>query len=445
LKMTAKTAAAAENFAEKIRALSVSDDALKQLQKEMPSYEKSLETFSDLDAILIALDPRLQSYGWAFLLSVRIKQQSLHHDVFIAQMQRFVEEANAHQLHLITDRFYNICRKLAEIVQQDNQPLRGIRILRIAIEKIQKNPTTLTPLHSDFVKLCLLGKCYNAATQVIETDILEIDSQLAPKDYLTYFYYAGMIAIGIKSFRRALDLFKLCLTAPAVVASAIMIDAYKKYILVSLLLNGSVETFPKYTSSIVGKLKGTLTQYFEFATAYSTNSTEDLHKCAQAHAETFQKDKNFGLIKQCIQSQDLKNIQRLTQTYITLSLSDISQSARIASSKIAELSILKMIDEGQIKATINEKDGMVSFGGDAESYDSGANLQSIDANIVAATSLARIVQNLEEQIATSQNYIQRSLMAERHMAAGSGGRIDFDDFIVSDSLASNDKSGGSRG
>jgi len=254
-----------------------------------------------------------------------------------------------------------------------------------------------------------------------------------------------MVAIGLKSFRRALDLLKLCLTVPAVVPSAIMIDAYKKYILVSLLLNGSVESFPRYTSSIVGKLKGTLSQYFEFVTAYSTNSTEDLHKCAQVNAEVFQKDKNFGLVKQCIQSQDSKNIQRLTQTYITLSLSDISQSARIASPKVAELSILKMIDEGQIKATINEKDGMVSFGGDIESYDTSTHLQSIDSNIVAATSLARIVTNLEEQIATSQTFLQKSMMAERLMASGSGGRIDIDDFMIPDALAMNDKSGGSRG
>lgn len=35
--------------------------------------------------------------------------------------------------------------------------------------------------------------------------------------------------------------------------SHIMLEAYKKYILVSLILHGKVQPFPKYTSQIVGR------------------------------------------------------------------------------------------------------------------------------------------------------------------------------------------------
>lgn len=35
--------------------------------------------------------------------------------------------------------------------------------------------------------------------------------------------------------------------------SHIMLEAYKKYILVSLILHGKVQQLPKYTSQIVGR------------------------------------------------------------------------------------------------------------------------------------------------------------------------------------------------
>lgn len=44
--------------------------------------------------------------------------------------------------------------------------------------------------------------------------------------------------------------------------SHIMLEAYKKYILVSLILHGKVQQLPKYTSQIVGRfIKVTLTLY----------------------------------------------------------------------------------------------------------------------------------------------------------------------------------------
>lgn len=43
------------------------------------------------------------------------------------------------------------------------------------------------------------------------------------------------------------------ITTPAMAVSHIMLEAYKKYILVSLILHGKVQQLPKYTSQIVGR------------------------------------------------------------------------------------------------------------------------------------------------------------------------------------------------
>ena len=75
--------------------------------------------------------------------------------------------------------------------------------------------------------------CYHCQ---IDPDQTSVDS----KDVRLYFYYAGLICIGLKKFTRATELLKTAISVPAIVPSAVMIEAYKKFVLVSLILSGQV-------------------------------------------------------------------------------------------------------------------------------------------------------------------------------------------------------------
>lgn len=50
--------------------------------------------------------------------------------------------------------------------------------------------------------------------------------------------------------------------------SHIMLEAYKKYILVSLILHGKVQQLPKYTSQIVGRFIKVTHIFFHFYVLY---------------------------------------------------------------------------------------------------------------------------------------------------------------------------------
>lgn len=58
----------------------------------------------------------------------------------------------------------------------------------------------------------------------------------------------------------------------------------------------------------------------------------------------FPQDNNLGLVKQVISSMYKRNIQRLTQTYLTLSLQDIANSVQLNSAKEAEMHVLQMVN-----------------------------------------------------------------------------------------------------
>ena len=65
-------------------------------------------------------------------------------------------------------------------------------------------------------------------------------SQAEAKYFLLYFYYGAMIYTALKKFERALYFLEVVITTPAMAVSHIMLEAYKKYILVSLILHGKV-------------------------------------------------------------------------------------------------------------------------------------------------------------------------------------------------------------
>lgn len=64
--------------------------------------------------------------------------------------------------------------------------------------------------------------------------------QFESKYFLLYYYYGGMIYTAVKNYDRALYFFEVVITTPAMAVSHVMLEAYKKYILVSLILYGKV-------------------------------------------------------------------------------------------------------------------------------------------------------------------------------------------------------------
>ena len=81
--------------------------------------------------------------------------------------------------------------------------------------------------------------------------------------------------------------------------SAIQVEAYKKYVLVSLLVHGKLRTLPKYTSHVIDRYIRNITGlYTELATAYvhDKNAYHEMQKLLKSHGEDFQKDQNYGLV-----------------------------------------------------------------------------------------------------------------------------------------------------
>jgi COP9 signalosome complex subunit 3 len=402
-----------------------STEFLEQLQKELKkNQEVVLKNLQYIDAAINSLDYNRHTLGILYLLAAKAIGQ-FDPETFIHQVIQLIKHSSVRQIRIDSKKFRNVCYRFTELCRDTKQPIRAILPLRQAINKITSSGDLISPQHALFVQACITAKCYKAALPILERFVFKIDPDLTGMesvDARLYFYYGGICYIAMKKFNKALEFFEAVISAPALVVSAIMVEAYKKYVLVSLCQKGEVGNLPRYTnSSLLRLFKQLCPGYEEFANSFSTRSVEDLHKVAENHAEHFIKDGNMGLVKQAIQALYRQNIQRLTKTYITLSLQNITEQVGLPNTEETERRVFRMIQSGQVFATINQKDGMVEFFENPEQFSNNKTLNYLDKQIHDSISLTKVVTKIDEEIALDQKYIQKILQAERGPSRWPGG------------------------
>ena len=155
-----------------------------------------------------------------------------------------------------------------------SQPWAAIPPIRSAILRVDESSSTFTSSHTIFALLCLEARAYTAALPVLDRNIFHFppssnkaaensmfphlsslhdfsstfitpDSGLSAKldyrDHLMYFLYGAMILMALKKWKRALLFLEIVIMSPIVSnISKIQVDAYKKWVLVSLLYKGQV-------------------------------------------------------------------------------------------------------------------------------------------------------------------------------------------------------------
>ncbi|KAA8581066.1 hypothetical protein FQN60_002647 [Etheostoma spectabile] len=288
-------------------------------------------------------------------------------ETLFSQVQLFISTCNGEHIRYATDTF-----------------------------RLRTVPTLICILWLIVLRLCLLAKCFKPALPFLELDMMDIckeNGAYDAKHFLCYYYYGGMIYTGLKNFERALYFYEQAITTPAMAVSHIMLEAYKKYILVSLILHG----------------KPLSNAYHEMSQVYTTNNPAELRGVVNKHSETFARDNNTGLVKQCLSSLYKKNIQRLTKTFLTLSLQDMASRVQLSGPLEAEKYVLHMIEDGEIYASINQKDGMVCFHDNPEKYNNPAMLHKIDQEMLKCIELDEKLKSMDQEITVNPQFVQKSM------------------------------------
>ncbi|CAH1155598.1 unnamed protein product [Phaedon cochleariae] len=404
---TVRTSSSHGNFRELCEYLNKTSDVL-------------VKNAQHLDNVLETLDIQQHSLGILAVLCAKFSGQSQSNapDNHFTMTQDFVLNCNGEQIRFAPDTFAELCHSLTTYLIEQRQPLKGVVLLQKAISKLRLFDTQLTSIHADLCQLCLLAKCFKPALELLDNDITGIchevthnpnGSQFDSKYFLLYYYYGGMIYLAVRNLDRALYFFEVAITTPSHAVSHIMLEGFKKYILVSLLLHGKIQVIPKYASQVVTRFIKPLSQpYYELANAFTSNNTAELNTVLNKHNEVFTRDHNIGLVKQVSSVLYKKNIQRLTKTFLTLSLSDVASRVGLASPAEAECHILQMIEKQQIFATINQKDGMVVFRDEPDKYGGPDVLKGLEDQLAMCMELDKQILMMDEEIQVNPQYVKKS-------------------------------------
>jgi len=406
-----------EEFVNNVRTFSTQGQFSQLCEYMNKSWPLLTKNISHLDTALEALDLQEHSLGVLYILCSKVSMISTafssatDFEQIFFQVQLFISQCISTQIQFSTGNFAQMIHTIVQELTKRKMSIRGIKPVSMAIEKIQVHPSQLTSLHADLCQLCLDSMCMKPALQFLDIEITEIAKENGwydCKHFLSYYYYGGMIYAALKNYSRAMYYFEQVITCPATAVSHIMLAAYKKYVLICLIAEGKLNPLPKYTSQVITRFtKAFCNEYNGLLQAYGTNDPTKLNSVIEANMATYTAEKNLGLVKQVAVSLHKRNIQRLTKTFVTLSLSDVATRAFLSGPEQAELYLRQMIEDKEIFAYIDHENQMVSFYDDPVQYNTENLLKSLDKDIQDFTELDRKLTEMDQNIQVNPMYVQK--------------------------------------
>jgi COP9 signalosome complex subunit 3 len=187
--------------------------------------------------------------------------------------------------------------------------------------------------------------------------------KLTYSDVLEYFLGVGTIYIALQQWEKALDALENAVTFPMkdTVLSKVMVEAYKKWILVKLLVEGKAGGLPNTVTQAATKAYHTLAKPYETVASIFESSTADrLKQEVDMGIDIWNEDGNTGLMYLVLASFQKFRIRALAKIYRSISISDVTRmtesaepNARAPSDDVTRALIGSMIDDGTLHASIS--------------------------------------------------------------------------------------------
>jgi COP9 signalosome complex subunit 3 len=412
---------------EKIISLITSDgnEKLDHLQSELSKCQEALAKSKEkhqFEQSLAILDPVLNTLGLIHLLQMIITQGGkLDKELFMTKVTEVIVQGSLEQIQVDPKRFASVCKKFVELCREAKQPMRAIKPMIVAIRKVG-SPNHLTPQHTLLFQSCVSSKCYHAAVPVLDNFVYLVDEKVTgikSEDTRLYYYYGGICYVALKKWKKAIQFFETVLSAPAIVASAIMIEAYKKYVLACLIYKGKVKALPNYINpAVIRAYKQFCAPYEDLATAFATKSFDLLCAAITQYFDAFEKDNHNGLVSQVRSAFIQQTILHLPDVYTTVTFDGLKDLLSLVNMSEIEDRVVKLAESAEFSVKIDVKKRYISFGHDGETYDNDETVNYLIKHIDNTIKIHRHIASVDRHIEKDEKYLQRQIKGET-------GRLDF--------------------
>ncbi|XP_050539567.1 COP9 signalosome complex subunit 3 [Daktulosphaira vitifoliae] len=386
---------------------------------------------ANLDTVLEALDVHENSLTVITILGVKTTAQIpadipavQYHTAVASQINDFINAVSEEELRAISEQLANVMKPMLTNLGDVKKPMSAIPIIKNAISKLQVQPYQLTEVHSLLCQACLMSNNLKPALSILDQDIYILGTEepghsFDPKYFLSYYYLGGVIYTAMKNFPRAITFYEIALTTLLPIMSQIMIESYKKYVLVTIVHLGTVPTLPKLSPPLIERvLKPVCQAYLDIIPAYQSGDSAELQRIITKYEDVYQRDKNRGLVRQVVKALHRKNILRLTKTFLNMSIADLAERVNLPSAEEAEEHLITMIESGEINAKINHKDGTVMFSDAPKKYEDPIVLKKILDEITSKIAFSNTVRTMDEAITTNPMFVKKTSTEEDGLSIG---------------------------
>ncbi|KDQ10390.1 hypothetical protein BOTBODRAFT_36290 [Botryobasidium botryosum FD-172 SS1] len=347
------------------------------------------------------LNPAINTLGVLFMMSSRLQNQSSP-PVRPQLIANFCNVFEPEAARLAPERVTLLARG---ILRSSVSAKAAIPLLLTLLTRYAPNLSYLTTIHPVFLEACVSSSHFTHALPVLRVPITKIDKSLSDLHYndnLQYHYYGGVVFAALKKYKEAEEFFEIVVSSPAQVPAALQLEAYKKLVLIQLISHGKLQPVPKYTHALISRALKNNSPYVILTKAYPAPQ-EVLTALLEKEIQAFAADGNTGLATQAIQRSPRWILKKLTETYLTLSLSEISQVIGISSEAEVRALVLSMIEMREIHASLSPT-GTLTF-----LDDPSANAESVDKLLRDAQELGRSLAELDRELGIGREFLSKAL------------------------------------
>ncbi|KAF7860320.1 hypothetical protein EAF04_008447 [Stromatinia cepivora] len=368
-----------------------------QIETLKKTSEKTLlQSTAGGESPLDVINPSLNTVPYIYLLNAHIaaaykNEKGINIDDLWDKATSFLHSFDRRQIRYLGEELQDIMSFVTQVASQQHQPGAAIPPIREALLRIDPSGSVLTSNHLFLVRLALETRYFTAITELIDKPVLyipakepvsytkflcEVDlpaqsyitiksgftSKLKPLEVLEYFYYSGSVYIGLHKWDAALEMLENAITYPVNEGgvSLVMVEAYKKWLLVGILQYGTVLQLPKTTSAPAAKAYHIIAKPYEaVASIFETGSAARLKSEAEFGRQVWTDDGNYGLMYCVLCAYQKFQIRNLANVYSKIGAADIMSlttsaetGAKLTSIKQIEDLIQSMIADGTLPATM---------------------------------------------------------------------------------------------
>eukprot|EP01107_Rhizomastix_libera_P000299 TRINITY_DN1052_c0_g1_i5.p1 TRINITY_DN1052_c0_g1~~TRINITY_DN1052_c0_g1_i5.p1 ORF type:complete len:438 (-),score=96.85 TRINITY_DN1052_c0_g1_i5:78-1391(-) len=393
----------------------------------LPSLIKSLTMEQQQEILPNFLEgdmPNKYSIALILILSEVVKKlQKIDIETICSLIRLMASNLNKEHANLAKKEYFQIFTLLCKHAQKDTNDARNIKIVfETLVESFKTNPfkQSITPFNIEVLKFALLQRGYKEARVAIvmnPTPSIPFIESINVEEAMTYHYYAAMNFIGLRQFQDAFTYLTIVLTWPGNLPSQIAIEAFKKYVFVSVIAYGKYINPPPFTTVNISAITKNCSSYMDFVYLISSSLNPDtIRKRVTNLHGVFLKDSNLRLCIWAMVEFDRRLILKVVKVYKSIPVEKLKDILKIEEPRnilhqMKTSNILDWEDENDIitfKECKVDENSSVRLNGASTAISSEAFIQGMEQLLKGAVDMEVMLRDVSRSVRQLRVFAQRS-------------------------------------